>query len=153
MGCDIHTLVEVRDNGRWIYLPLDYEPFDTRSYGMFGFFADVRNYSFVPSIQSKRLGLPDDASREAKARFPLNSYYHSMTHVTLKQLIDFDYSQTFEDRRCMRDGNGAADAGIGNGEVKTFKEFLGEYFFAEIDKLKQLGYSPDDLRILMGFDS
>jgi hypothetical protein len=67
MGCDIHSAVEIKREGKWekvgdIFPLEDFmkeyhnkefgsEPFDWRSYGMFGFLANVRNYSHVPCIQ------------------------------------------------------------------------------------------------------
>ena len=78
MGCDIHSFAEVRHNGKWepsgAVFPLDqfdqkYEkrshtesPFNWSSYGLFGFLANVRNYSRVPCIQVPTRELPKDAS-------------------------------------------------------------------------------------------
>lgn len=162
MGCDIHSKVQVRNDGVWKTVeerlfPMAFEwdghthtnePFDWRSYGMFGFLADVRNYSHVPPISQPR-GLPPEAGS--------NDYYefgdHSFSWLGLDELLAFDYDATFEDRRCMRDGDGAADSGVGNGVQTTFREFLGPHFFRDIEIMRGLASSPDDVRIVFGFDS
>lgn len=147
MGCDIHTTCERKVGARWIEVPVKPEAFDWRSYGLFGFLADVRNYSFVPPIAAQR-GIPDDAS-EAALDYIKDSDRHSCSWLSLQELLEFDYSKTFEDRRTMRDHNGAADAGEGNGEITTFREFLGTGYFKELERLKAAGVE----RIVFGFDS
>jgi hypothetical protein len=135
MGCDIHSLVEIRRVDRWEAVtdrlfPMAFpwngqthtsEPFDWRSYGMFGFLADVRNYSYVPPLAQPR-GFPLDLSELAQEQFSDDSDYHSRSWLSLAELLAFDYSQTFEDRRCTKEiqphfWNGAADAGPENGTI------------------------------------
>jgi len=156
MGCDIHTLAQKRVNGKWETLP--FEPFDWRSYGMFGFLADVRNYSAVPPI-SKARGLPDDIVR------PEPNFYgehddnlglgdHSYSWLTVEELSAFDYDQQIEDRRVTRQTahnvwDGGVTAEPGEGAMTTYREFLGEGFFRDLDKLKELGAE----RVVFGFDS
>ena len=109
---------------------------------MYGFLANVRNYSRVPPISEPR-GLPEDISEDVKSES--EEYWsgdgHSHSWVSLKELLDFDYEKTFEDRRCE-----------GDGEVVSFKKFLGEQFFAQIEILKTLG-DPEDVRIVFFFDN
>lgn len=150
MGFDIHTACE-RHNGRqWIEVQLAKDAFDWRSYGLFGFLADVRNYSFVPPLAPQR-GVPNDTSAEIQ-RFMEG--YHSCSWLLLKELLEFDYSKTFEDRRTTvkigeRAWSGAGDAGEGKGRIVTFREFLGEGYFIELERLKAAGVE----RIVFGFDS
>lgn len=73
MGCDIHSHVESQnENGSWERViweqqeEFDAGPFDWRSYGLFGFLADVRNYSAVPPLADQR-GLPEDVSEDVRA--------------------------------------------------------------------------------------
>lgn len=160
MGCDIHSFAEVKDSfGTWYRVTesiftgngLSPEPFGWRSYGMFGFLADVRNVSFIPCITGVQRGWPDDTLEIQEWDT------HSDTFVTLNELINFDYEATVEDRRgCKQISPGltdcAADMGEGNGTVITFREFLGQGFFDDIEILKTLGL-PDDVRVLMSFDS
>src|SRR5512146_1582024 len=114
MGCDIHTHAEVRINGIWepsgAVFPLDEfgqkwekrshteHPFDWRSYGMFGFLADVRNYSHVPCIQKPTYKMPEDASGWTVEQYGDGNDYHSLNVLTLRQLLEFDYDQMFWDR-------------------------------------------------------
>lgn len=186
MGADIHSFAERKRNGKWekveerifgVYRNRKTEkPFDF-GYSEFAFLADVRNYSHVPVLVEPR-GLPEDSEflnqvvddgwavwgpsgctiREDNLR---NMNYHSHSYITLQELLDFDYYQTFEDRRCTRVTNfpgggqridGRAEANEGEGEITTFREFLGEGFFDDIAVLQTLG-EPDDVRIIFWFDN
>jgi len=77
MGCDIHLTVEIKDpvTGEWGHTApaifnngwtgheeISDTPFDQRHYGMFAFFADVRNYSAIPHNFGKvPRGIPHDS--------------------------------------------------------------------------------------------
>ncbi len=141
MGCDIHTIVEVRNSetGKWEAVELDPPVFDWRSYGLFGFLADVRNYSCAPSIAPGR-GWPADASISLPDEDTMIcSCLHGFTSVTLAELLAYNYDGNFEDRRVSKGGNGAVTAEPGGGTRMTFREFLGEGFFNDIDRLQVLG--------------
>ena len=174
MGCDIHSYCEVREDGKWkpsgAVFPLDKfgqewekrshteHPFDWRSYGMFGFLADVRNYSHVPCIQEPVYEMPEDASEFVKEEFGDGDDYHSLNVLIVRQLIEFNYNQTFWDRRVTKQvspncWNGAALADVGEGEHLTIREFLGERFFADLEIMKSLAANPDDARIIFWFDN
>ena len=140
MGCDIHSFAEAKQKsfwdhllfraGKWIkaenFLTLDdydkklrkkesgSEPFDWRSYAVFGFLAGVRNYSHSEPITERR-GLPYDSeylnettedawggleSRRSDLTEP--GSYHSHSYLTLKELLEFDYEKKFWDRRVMK---------------------------------------------------
>lgn len=160
-------------------------PFDRRSYGLFSFLAGVRNNAGCEPI-SETKGLPDDSEYlntklDKPSRFSYGYFdngiaytkkeerekdadYHSHSFVTLKELLDFDYEKTFEDRRVNKalksaDGSffmtGAAmqeKAKEGEGEMKTYREFLGEFFFEELELMKTLG-EPEDVRVVFYFDN
>lgn len=155
MGCDIHMLAQ-RQNEDGTYRELDFVPFDWRSYGMFGFLADVRNYSMVPPIAEPR-GLPEDMKQKDEpedfyawsSREYVNYDDHSHSWLSVKELAEFNYDQEFEDRRCMINGNGGCTCEIGQGHKTTFREFLGEQFFSD---LEQLIYEGAD-RIVFWFDN
>lgn len=163
MGCDIHSSVEVFDGAKWeavtdAIFPLSYpwaghthtrQPFDWRSYGMFAFLAGVRNYSYVSTISEPR-GWPED--RTSFLDRDLDDY-HSRSWLSVKELLDFDYDRNFEDRRCMIDGNGAADAGVGNGKIVTMREFLGPDFMRDLEIMKSLSPDPAFVRIVFAFDN
>lgn len=157
MGCDIHAFVEKRNGDSWKFIELDPEPFDCRDYRLFGFLADVRNYSHSPVI-SKRRGIPGDASEHV---LEMNDYWdsdgHSHTWLLLRELLDFDYNQEIWDQRVMKqDGpnswNGAALAEEGEGAHLRLGVFLGEWYFKELNRFKQLG-PPEDTRIVFWFDN
>jgi len=128
------------------------EPFNWRSYGMFGFLADVRNYSKIPTISEQR-GLPEDLEASNEEYFGDHSY----SWLWLSELVSFNYDQTFEDLRYTkqigpRSFDGAAIAEPGNGKQVTFREFLGPVFFRDIEIMKQLG-DPSCIQIVFGFDN
>lgn len=155
MGCDIHICVEMKEGDRFVSVDgLQFAegtaPFDWRSYGMFGFLADVRNYSAVPPLAPTR-GVPLDASAETRD-YLLDC--HSCSWLLTAELATFDYDQEFEDRRVTRQmsegfWNGGVTAEAGGGSVTTFRDFLGPAFFADLEVLK--ASSAD--RIVFGFDS
>ena len=188
IGCDIHSFVEVKTNGKWLRLEEpkfdDYgdkkttEPFGWRSYSVFGFLADVRNYSHCKPISEPK-GLPDDSeylntkldepqnysyygydngtAYTNKGEIECDANYHSLSWLSLKELLDFDYEQKFWDRRVTKQEapnvwNGAALAEEGEGQTITYREHLGEGFFKDIDVLKTLG-QPEDVRIIFWFDN
>ena len=154
MGCDIHSHVEVRREGQWD--ATDDLAFDGRDYGLFGFLADVRNYSHSPVIAEPR-GLPDDVDLEADEREFYVGDGHSASWLLLSELLAYDYEQVFWDRRITREVSpghfdGAALALEGEGEHVTLRAFLGEWFFRRLDELALLG-APEDIRIVFWFDS
>ena len=154
MGCDIHIWAERKTPNGYEVVTADFAegsaPFDWRSYGMFGFLADVRNYSDVPPISEQR-GMPDDASAEAKDG---SDWCHSHSWLSVAELAAFDYDQPVEDRRVSRQiapnmWSGGCTAEHGGGEMTTYREFLGEAFFDDLAKLVACGAD----RIVFGFDS
>lgn len=164
MGCDIHSQVELYRDGAWVpfterIFPMQMvwggnthsqEPFDVRNYGMFGFLANVRDYSHVPPLSDPR-GLPDDANADWKSRRE-DGYYHSFSWFLLSELLAFDYDSTFEDLRYFDGRSGAAIHEPGSGEIVTFRKFLGDPFFRDLEIMKGLG-DPTLTRVLICFDS
>ncbi len=187
MGCDIHSFAEVKRKNKWEKVNdeifPDYgdrktsEPFSWRSYSMFAFLADVRNYDHCKPLSEPK-GLPKDSEwlNEPCKHQGMRSYwteepvkietnfddidndmnYHSKSNFTLKELLDFDYDKTFWNRRISRTvgnyTNGAALAEEGEGETVSYKENLGQGFFDVIETLKGLG-KPEDVRIIFWFDN
>ena len=71
-----------------------------------------------------------------------------------QELLAFDYDATFEDRRVSGEIlPGVISHGMscppGQGTVVTFREFLGQQYFTDLNKLKALG---PETRILFYFD-
>ena len=194
MGCDIHSWAEFKKNGKWVrneepifspgnsYGSNTSEPFSWRSYSLFGFLADVRNYSHCVPISEPK-GLPTDSeylntplsepqnysyygydngtAYTVGGEIECDANYHSLSHLTLKELLDFDYEQTFWDRRISRTTyndkggsftDGAALANEGEGETITYREHLGNGFFTDLEVLKSLGES-ENVRIIFYFDN
>ena len=174
MGCDIHSYVEVKHGDKWEQatdlFPLEEfwqrvrkkekgdSPFDCRHYGMFGFLANVRNYSHVPCIAEPKYAIPEDASDPVKEQYEYwDSDAHTATWLTLKQLLDFSYDQLFWDRRVMKQTapncwNGAALADEGEGEHLTVRKFLGDQFFRDLEIMRGLG-EPENVRVVFWFDN
>ncbi len=151
MGCDIHAYAEIKEKGKWEFTGIN--PFDFRSYGLFGFLAGVRNYSEAEPIAKER-GVPSDLSPEvSESNESWDSDGHSHSWVSLKELLDFDYEKKFHDMRVTRDGNGAARArSLDEAEHTTYREFLGHGYFKDLDELKELG-DPANVRIVFWFDN
>lgn len=153
MGCDISIWAERK-------IPNGYEvvqsgafsdgqsPFNWRDYGMFGFLANVRNYSIVPPIAEPR-GVPVGAHRSVRNKL---KRCHSRSWLSVEELAAFHYDSTFEDRRFTRQcAPGAWDCGAtaehGEGAVTTFREFLGGAFFRDLKLLQDCGAD----RVVFGF--
>jgi hypothetical protein len=174
VGTDIHPFVEVRRDGKWhllqshVFPDLSYDrdgedvwyhtniPFNgMRSYALFGFLADVRNYSESPVIATMR-GLPPDVSDDLREEHD-GWNYHSASYLTLKEMADFNYDQIFWDRRVTkfngRYWDGTARAEEGEGEHLTLHEFLPNRYFDDLEIMANLGYAPEDVRLVFWFDS
>lgn len=173
MGCDIHCFAEKRNNGKWekvgdVFTLDEYEasyykkeksdhPFSWRSYSMFAFLACVRNYDHCNPISTPR-GLPSDISPEVKEEY--NSWdtdAHSSSWLSAKELLNFDYDKTFENRRTTVQiapnvFNGAGLAEKGQGQMISYRDNLGVFFFKHLEELKNVGNS-EDVRIVFWFDN
>lgn len=153
MGCDIHTHAERKVGDRYEKIE-GLEPFDWRAYGMYGFLAGVRNYSDVTPIAQPR-GIPADASAPVQSNYTLWGVdAHSASWLDVRELADFDYEQPMEDRRYTGMDprgfmNGALTAKPGEGTATTYREFLGEGFFEDLEKLSKAGAD----RIVFWFDN
>lgn len=163
MGADIHSFAEVKRNGKWqktgeVFPCNDFEkkhykkdykksPFDWRDYGMFGFLANVRNSYSCNCITGQTRGLPEDSEYLnqylaegscigddtcVKLKHSIEYEYHSHNFITLAKLLDWDYNQKLG--------------------VMSYRDFLGDRFFADIEILKNLG-KPEDVRCVFWFDT
>jgi len=99
MGCDIHAIIEVDDGWGWRNAG---EPDIGRNYAIFSVLGDVRNYSDpIPVIAKNRLPVElddeewercSDAFRGVAKEWDGDGHSHSW--VTLKEMRDFDTTQT-----------------------------------------------------------
>lgn len=173
MGCDIHGFLEIKKDNKWQVFEAEIFvddtfltgrkyaiPFYYRSYGLFGFLANVRNYSCVPCISDLK-GLPDDSeylniklekpedygygykdiAYTKKESIDKDWNYHSHTYLTLKELLEFDYDQEFVNKRKQ------------DKPTVTIKEFLGESYFKKLELLKTLDNNPENVRLIIWFDN
>jgi hypothetical protein len=152
MGTDIYSFAEVRRDGRWQYAegpivtPIDEyhnpnRPFGWRSYIVFGFLADVRNYSDIPPIEpASTRGLPDDLSPEVRAKHGGDDQYYPESWLSLAELLAYDYDREFDDQRPF----------AGDPVRTTVRQRIGELFFQHLDDLGKLG-PPDDVRVVFWF--
>lgn len=140
------------------------EPFKYQDYGMFGLFSGESNYSKSKVLAEPR-GLPSDISEGALlhlvpeiVQFETNWDWGELPEVTVTErisrsepdcygfswlsaaeLISFDYSQTFINRRPEPP------------EIVTYREFLGAHYFLHLDVLKKLSVH-NDVRLLFCFN-
>ncbi|WP_433568122.1 hypothetical protein ACQP1O_42980 (plasmid) [Nocardia sp. CA-151230] len=144
--------MEAQDaEGNWKWQP-SIEVFDYRSYNLFGWLGDVRNYSVTPPLASER-GVPDDATdevRDALERWDCDA--HSESWVGVDELLAFDYEASFEDRRVTVGTNGGRTAEPGDGTMTTYREFLGTDYFSDLDKLTILA-THGPTRVVFWFDN
>lgn len=157
MGCDIHVFLE-KKNKAGTYEMVEGEILDHRSYALFGFLANVRNYSAVKPISEPR-GIPSDVSWPVSDEIKSwDGDGHGHSWLSVKELTEFDYNQIMEDRRCTRPrilagGLSIMDGGStcepGEGEKIPYSEFLGEFIMNEIKRLPQTGAD----RIVFFFDN
>lgn len=152
MGCDIHSFAEKKnkDTGLWEkvndafsldefdkkYLAKEKgdNPFDWRSYSVFAFLANVRNYDHCIPISEPR-GIPEDICEEVRESYDMwSGDAHSASYLMLRELIEFDYDTVFWNRRVTKETspgcfNGASLAEEGEGEMISYRENLGTWFF------------------------
>lgn len=153
MGCDIHSYAERKNaSGQWEMVP-KLRPFNDRSYGTFGFLADVRNYSGLTPIAEQR-EMPEDTSAEVAESYEDRSRdAHSVSWLTVAELAAFDYDAQCEDRHMTRQlGPNVYSGGIcepGEGKAQTYREFLGKWFFKDLQELQAAGAE----RIVFWFDN
>lgn len=131
MGTDIHTWAVnkdgeiINDNGRWVSAYGEYrgEPFGDRNYAVFGWLANVRNYSEITPMFEDRGW--DGAPRELS-----NDFYgeegHSHSWVSIDELNSIDYSAEIVDKRY-------------GSKKMTLRQFLNRGFFMDLEELNRIG--------------
>lgn len=113
MGCDIHTIVEIKKQNKWIGLEECPEEFNERNYSTFAFLANVRNRFNTKGFEPK--GKPVEMSEESSKLFEKwEDDGHSQSYLTLKELDEFDKSDYYS-RKCRVVGE----------FIKMLKEFGG----------------------------
>lgn len=149
MGTDISWRIERKDaEGKWQKVDDAGIDFGWRSYGYFAFLGcDGRNYSKVTPVP----GI-EDISGENPVDADWNPYDgpsgELFKAISIKALLDFDYEQMMEDRRCMINGDGGSTCAPGDGEKMTYREFLGDGF---LDAIKAMAAAGAE-RLVYDFD-
>ena len=138
----INSYVERRniETLEWEYVE-NINPFQRRGdYEVYSFLADVRNYNRCIAIDKPR-SLPINISYDVYKIYcegKIDNY--SESYLSLDELLKFDYEKP------CRIGE------EGHEVIPTYREFLGEDFFKELEQLKKLG-PIDDIRIVFWFDN
>ena len=124
MGCDIHALIEQKDEKYdWSYWINRGNPEIDRNYTIFSILANVRNGNDIPFIAEHR-GVDENSCYEFKAwHSSENGDAHSTSWVTLKEMQEYSRKR---DSDCL-------------------DELIG--------KLASFGGRPEDIRIVFFFDN
>jgi len=88
MGIDIDIVTEIRRNGKWEFIPDIPESLKARSYDTFELLAEVYD---VDGDHFPLKGLPKDVSEEGFRALD-SKFNFSHNHITLREMLDFDYS-------------------------------------------------------------
>jgi hypothetical protein len=152
MSCDITIFAEAKKKGKWQKVKKCFtsqegkkteHPFGWQNYGLFGFLADVRNYSGSETIKIPA-GVPVGLSQEVQSEYEQAKESaccnHSFSYLRLSDLLAFDYDKKFVNVRSDPP------------EVVTYREFLGDLFFTNLKELQTLG-AVNDVRVIFWFDN
>jgi len=141
VSCDISAYAERRAAGVWHAT----QTFcNLQNYALFGFLANVRNYSAIPTLVPPR-GLPNDVSTVVAEHFGNHAGdAHSASWFTLDELTAFDYDAPVEDRRYTKQvgpnsWNGGATCEPGSGEMTTYRKLFNQRFFSDLDAMRNAG--------------
>lgn len=158
MGCDIHIYLETRSllGGKWHGHQMIY---NGRHYGLFGWLADVRNYSAVPKTPVTVPGLPKDVSENVQRECEeWGGDVHHHHWANLPDLLSIDYDQEILDCRVTRQvGHGNWDGGCTTNDPngakrESLRDFLGKEWFDLLDRCR-MGSEQQECRLIMWFDN
>lgn len=163
MGTDIYAFGEKKTDDGWECV-LE-RVFRWRSYDLFGFLADVRNYSAVTPIHENQyvedsVSFPihsrffvrdtgiwtafmSDEQIEEEAKAQVRRW--GLRWLAVEDLLKHDYDQIIEDRR---KGSDLDTCEAGQGIKIPLREFLGESYFSELDRIRASGAD----RLVFWFD-
>lgn len=154
MGTDIHVLCQKKDeNNRWVNMEFErgtfspkgypYQPFQCRNWDLYRFFG-YGLYDEDPSISMTRRprDLPDDLKVDDDCDYKLDGMFigeYGFNWMTVEELFKVDYDKKYISFYDFTETE----------EKKPLRDLLGNYFFKDLDKIKELGVE----RIIVGFDS
>lgn len=149
MGCDIHMRVELEDyvydstlgteKKAWTLVVDEPAAYGDRNYALFGILAGVRAPD-MPLLAEPR-GVPPDAS-EGVAVAAKGTDWHSHSWTTLKEILDFDWSQ----KTPYNDAPTCADA------CSDFLDWI-KFLREGPTRLKWASRRPEQIRFVFWFDN
>lgn len=160
MGCDIHGMLEVYQDGEWRsvmdpeenpYFADPYEseylhmftsrsPYSTQDYTVFSALANVRTYHEPCDVREPR-GIPDDLARATLDELEYwESDGHSHSWYTLAELLELDMSAT----KCA-DPDDESETSVLPDPVGFWERIL--------PAMLSQGVGPDDVRWIFWFDN
>lgn len=152
MGCDIHLYLETKSPTCHTWTGMEIN-IDWRCYGVFGWLANVRNYSAVPKTTATFPGTPTDVSPEVQESIDQwGGDVHHHHYANLNDLLAVDYTKEVWDRRVTRGGDGGCTTNDPNEGVRlSLNDFLGPW----TDLLQQLKIMAEgqEARIVFFFDN
>jgi hypothetical protein len=163
MGTDISTILEVRDSDGVWKIPLlspaddaadDFFPFGIRNNDLFSFLLVGQNWkSDCPTLLEEDRGLPFDSeyldkpgrdmwwgnTKRQEIKEDSNNFCYSW--ATLAEMLAFDYAQS----------PGKKVESRPNFPDFTMRDFLGESYFNQLERLKAYG-EPEKVRVIFWFN-
>ena len=154
MGCDIHSIVQVRNRFEDAWETVAYGLSDNRNYDAFYLLAGVRGCGLVDPIDTAR-GLPPEVEKVTETdghakhipRADAPPYYlgeHSFSHVTLAEM-----KEKIED---MLDSYLLNSAAYESDEYVVPKVFQDYYDILELIRVAN-DLNASEIRLVFGFDS
>lgn len=136
MGCDIHTIVEIKENGNWKCIDEVPEQFNKRDYKIFALLANVRNYFDIKGFEPK--GLPEDISGK-------KFYFESYTEQNRVSFKSDEQGRTMfiRDDGVMLDPTDIPEEGLTKEEYDKLSNIPKEELEAFRRQYYSLGYSLD----------
>ena len=86
MGCDIHMVVEKKENSKWRCLLNPNESFRDRNYNLFAKLGNVRNYHEIIPLSDNRKAPRDSCKEWKEYAKSWGSDLHSESHLYLYEL-------------------------------------------------------------------
>lgn len=134
--------------------------FDFRSYNVYGWLADCRNYACLPPLTTEwkelkpKQKLNEDELSMWRSYDPYDDEGRYGYAIDFDTLINFDYSQLVEYRRKPNNAYRRLYKGDtvpeGCGDIQTYKNILGRSWIARVKYLKSLNTKG---RMVFWFDS
>lgn len=164
MGTDLYLFTEVKTNNLWLESEHNLQIGNFRSYNISSFLAGIRNYNnIIPicnpkgfPIDSEYLNAPYNKDISIREDIMQDGNYDGESWLMLKEMLDFNYEQTFEinhltiEREWDKKNKHWNKTEHITTEQTNYREFLGEAYYEDIELLKTLG-KPEDVRIIFYF--